>query len=128
MSAAAGGSTGSTRSGIGLFFDGSMPTVAGWVLIFVGVLLALAPLTWFLCWRRGRIGFCCGRTRAQRTRAQVRAAGGPVQHAVCGVVTGACHALSPCVPGWLLLLLSRFWHCDMQAHGASCQADDPKTE
>jgi hypothetical protein len=72
--AAANGTTASARTGIGLLFNGSMPTVTGWVVIFVAVLLCLALLTWFLCWRRGRIGFCCGRTRSQRTRAEVPAA------------------------------------------------------
>lgn len=71
-SAATNSTTASTRSGVGLFLDGAMPTVAGWVVVFIAVLVVLVLLTWFLCWRRGRIGFCCGRTRAQCTRAEVQ--------------------------------------------------------
>ncbi len=63
--AALNGTTSSTRSGLGLLFDGKMPTVAGWVIIFISILLLAALLTWFFCWRRGRIGFCCGMRRRE---------------------------------------------------------------
>ena len=44
------------------FFDGNTPTVAGWVIIFVAVVLLLAAATLVFCWYRGYIA-CCARGR-----------------------------------------------------------------